>query len=442
MGLGHSRPRVFVRGFRKLASWSVAAQFDFHWNWPGDIIKPLGSVFSRRNEAALDTLSPNSPVTLLTIRFDGSIEPREPVQIKELKGRLFRAYAGDVVFSKIDVRNGAIGLAPSDIERMCVTSEFPVYSVASNKALAEYLKLLFRTRIFKELLNSMISGASGRKRIQPVQLEDVNVPIPPLPIQQMIVRYWEAAQQVRAIAEQALTDLVADLHLHLLEKTQAFEQVTSSRVFVANYVRTHQWGLKAGRAAAFASQNPHFVRLGDYAEECSGIVRPWEKPEHQWPIYGVNNKEGVFLSTYQEGDQFNSPYKRIEKDWFFHNPTRANVGSLGIVPEVPEDAITSPEYQVWRLKGGFLPDFMALVIRTEYFLALVAFNRVGGVKQRMYYRNLAEIRLPMVASEVQQHYSLKRREVLDRIRLANDMLQERKREIEQMILGIRPVEGI
>src|SRR5437868_11345131 len=26
------------------------------------------------------------------------------------------------------------------------------------------------------------------------------------------------------------------------------------------------------------------------------------------------------------------PYKRIGKDWFFHNPTRSSVGSLGIVP--------------------------------------------------------------------------------------------------------------
>ena len=76
---------------------------------------------------------------------------------------------------------------------------------------------------------------------------------------------------------------------------------------------------------------------------------------------------------------FKAPYKKIEKTWFFHNPTRANVGSIGIVPDVPIETITSPEYLVWRLKGGYLPEFMALIIRTDYFLELVAFNRVGGV---------------------------------------------------------------
>jgi len=442
MALTRIRSRAFAVGFRSLATWNVAAQFQVRWNWPTDVVKPLGWVLSRRNEAALDTLLPDSLVTLLTIRFDGSIEPRQPVRIRDLKGRLFRVYPGDVVFSKIDVRNGAIGLAPDDITCMCVTSEFPVYSVNSNKVLSEYVKLLFRTEAFKKLLNSMISGASGRKRIQPMQLEGVKIPVPPLPVQQKIVAYWEDAQRVRTLADQAHNDLAAKLHLHLVQKTQAFDQATSSRMFVANYARTQQWDLKAGRAAAFVSQNPDFVRFGDYTEECSEMVRPWEKPEHEWPIYGVNNKEGVFLSTHQKGDQFNAPYKRIQKNWFFHNPTRANVGSLGIVPEVPEDAITSPEYQVWRLTGGYLPEFMALMIRTDYFLALVAFNRVGGVKQRMYYANLAEIRLPMVAPEVQQHYAQARMEILNRIWQAEATIRERKRGIEEMLLGIRPIKGI
>jgi hypothetical protein len=213
-------------------------------------------------------------------------------------------------------------------------------------------------------------------------------------------------------------------------------------VFLANYAKTQQWDVKAGRAAAFISANPGFVRLGDYTEECSKTVRPWEKLEMEWPIYSVNNKAGVFLNTYQKGKDFNSPCKRIEKNWFFHNPTRANVGSLGIVPEVPEEAITSPEYQVWWLHSGFLPDFMALIIQTKYFLSLVDINRVGGVKQRMYYTNLAEIRLPMIDLEIQKKFADQRLAILSAITKTNETIKERKSEIEEMILGLRTVEGI
>lgn len=435
------RTRAFTVYFRDLETWSVAAQFAVSWNWPDDIIKPLATILSRRSEAALETLTPDEIVRLLTIRFDGSIEPRDPVCMKNIKGRLFRVYPGDVVFSKIDVRNGAIGLAPANIDNMCVTSEFPVYSVNTDEAHPGYVKLLFRTAVFKRLLNSMISGASGRKRIQPSQLEGVKVPIPPPPVQKKIVEHWWAAQQERSSADAALSELVSELHAYLVKKTRAFEQVTRSRVFLANYGDMQQWDVKAGRAAAFIAANPDFVRLGDYTEECTETVRPWDEPEKEWPIYGVNNQEGVFLSAMQLGKEFNTPYKKIQKNWFFHNPTRANVGSLGIVPDVPEGAITSPEYQVWRLKAGFLPDFMALMLRTDYFLALVAFNRVGGVKQRMYYANLAEIRLPKITEDVQQDFAKRRLEILNRISVANETLVHRKREIEQMILGIRPVEA-
>ena len=149
---------------------------------------------------------------------------------------------------------------------------------------------------------------------------------------------------------------------------------TSGKAVKASFFQRMIWALwtsnfedKAGRAAVFKESNPSFARLGDYTEECTEMIKPWEHPDKLWPIYGVNNKDGVFLSTKQETAKFNAAYKRIEKDWFFHNPTRANVGSLGIVPDVPDDAITSPEYQVWKLTGGFEPEFMDLLIANPVF---------------------------------------------------------------------------
>lgn len=440
MTLVRARPRAFAVGFRDVLTWNVASQFAVDWNWPSEIVRPLGQALTRQIEPALNAATPESSVTLLTIRFDGSIEPRDPILINEIKGNLFRVHPGNVVFSKIDVRNGAIGLAPDNIENMCVTSEFPVYSVDSKQILPGYVKLLFRTDAFRKLLNSMISGASGRKRIQPSQLEEVKVPIPPLSAQHEIVSYWEVGQRKRALAERSLADLIDELNRHLVSETHSFHGTTDSRVIVANYAKTQQWDLKAGRAAAFISANQNFLKLGDYIEECSETVRPWEGPEKEWPIYGVNNKSGIFLNTRQKGHKFNAPNKIIRKDWFFHNPTRANVGSLGIVPDVPENALTSPEYQVWRLIGGFLPSFMALLIRTTYFLRLVAFNRVGGVKQRMYYSNLAEIRLPVLDDKLQNDFALRRQGILADIDHANETLMERKGEIEQMILGTHSVE--
>lgn len=156
-----------------------------------------------------------------------------------------------------------------------------------------------------------------------------------------------------------------------------------------------RWDFKGAKAAIFKNSHPDFVPLGHFVEEQTVLARPSETPEKEWPVYGVSNKDGVFLSHMQLGANFRVPYRSIRKDWFFHNPTRANVGSLGRVPEVPDDAITSPEYQVWSIRDPqWLPDYVDALIKMPFFNLLIQVHRVGAVKERLYTRNLMEIPVP------------------------------------------------
>ena len=180
------------------------------------------------------------------------------------------------------------------------------------------------------------------------------------------------------------------------------------------------WDLKTAVAASFRNSHPDFVPFGRYAEECTEMVRPKDQPEKMWPVYGVNNRGGVFFSHHQKGSEFNASYKRIRSGWFFHNPTRANVGSLGRVPEVEGDAITSPEYQVWRLKNpDWSPDFVEVLLRLPFFLRLVHVHRVGAVKERLYTQNLLQIPVPPHSHEFQQAIVLRWREANEKVAKAD-----------------------
>ncbi len=164
-----------------------------------------------------------------------------------------------------------------------------------------------------------------------------------------------------------------------------------------------RWDIKTAVAAAFRASHPDFVPLGHFVEECTVLVRPYEEPEKLWPVYGVTNRKGVVLSHWQKGQDFNVPYKGIQQDWFFHNPTRANVGSLGRVPKVEEDAVTSPEYQVWRVKDPtWLPEYVEILIQVPFFNKLIHAHRVGAVKERLYAQNLMQIPVPPVGTEFQK----------------------------------------
>jgi hypothetical protein len=154
----------------------------------------------------------------------------------------------------------------------------------------------------------------------------------------------------------------------------------------------------------------------------------------------VNNKEGVVFSHFQKGKDFNAAYKRIRKDWFFHNPTRSSVGSLGVVPDVPPDAITSPEYQVWRITKGLAVGYVATLIATPFFIELIQVHRVGAVKQRLYVENLLQIPIPQVPDAMQQRVALDRESALQAIADAKTRADAAKVEVEAMILGMKPVQ--
>jgi type I restriction enzyme S subunit len=53
-------------------------------------------------------------IRLVTLHFDGEMELRRENAGETFKGRLFVADPGDVIYSKIDVRNGAIGIIPEE----------------------------------------------------------------------------------------------------------------------------------------------------------------------------------------------------------------------------------------------------------------------------------------------------------------------------------------
>ena len=438
--------KAFAVLFQDLRRWSVNSFFSIRcWKWPSHSIKPLAVALKRKSVAIDKAKSDLRNIILVSLHFNGEMKPRNAGAVG-FKGRLFLAETGDVTYSKIDVRHGAIGVVPDTLPRIAVSSEFPVYRVRPEAALPRYVKLLFQTNAFRRQINTLISGTSGRKRIQPSDLEEVEVPLPHPDIQRTIVDFWHEAETAAQSAQQKLDEAVNALNTHLLElyRKASSQDVIHSRFFALDFKNLEAWDTKSGRAAAFRLACPSFRPMGDFIEEATEIVRPFDEPEKDWPVYGVNNKEGVFLNGHQKGESFNAAYKRIRKDWFFHNPTRCNVGSLGIVPDVPEDAITSPEYQVWRVKDNahapMLPGFVAVLIQTPFFIDLVQFSRVGAVKQRMYTENLCRLRIPYFPEAEQREYDQAREKSLAHLTAAKNRLAQAREDVEAMILGVKSIE--
>jgi len=354
----------------------------------------------------------------------------------------FLALPGDVLVSKIRARQGSVGVVPPG-DPVSVTIHYRVLTPKPGVE-SEYAWLAFRSNYVRKQFLAATGGAA-KGEISEDALLEIELPIHPPPTQSKILAFWHEALCAVTSAQDALADPVTALNDHLLMeyRSKASRDVMHSRFFALHFKDLDAWDAKSGRAASFRLACPSFRPMGDFIEEATDLARPSAEPDKDWPVYGVNNKEGVFLNSHQKGATFNTPYKRIQKNWFFHNPTRCNVGSLGIVPEVPEDAITSPEYQVWRLKTNvpepMLPGYVACLIQTPFFLELVQFNRVGAVKQRMYTENLMQVRIPYLPVPEQQHYADAREQARIALTASKKRLDAARQDVEAMILGTKEV---
>lgn len=429
--------RAFGTHFSKLSRWDPLNFHEIEWLWPSETLRPLGSVLRVRKEKVDRSKHAFSDLKPITIHFDGSVEFRKIDANRTYSMALYWARPGDIVVSKIDLKNGAVAVIPAELGEVVVTGHFAVYRPDETQILPRYFHRLIQAEFVKEHLWRNKVGGEGRKEVKLSFFENLKVPIPGLDLQQAIVHAEDTAQNRFAEANEKQNSLLEELSQMMIAQSAAFQNLTRSRVVGVKWASTLQWDINAGRASVFSDANPSFIRIGEFTEERSDIVRPWEAPGDSWPVYGVNNTTGVFLNAERLGSTFTPgyAYKKIEKDDFFHNPTRANVGSLGIVPSVPTNAVTSPEYPVWRVTKKFSPSFMGLVVRTDFFKDLVSVNRVGGVKQRLFYSNLASIPVPDISINVQQDFELKKIQVQQELDAALAEISCERSRTDDMILG-------
>ena len=187
---------------------------------PPEGMRRLGDLLARRRKKVDRSRYAFKDLQLVSLHFDGTMSARDVKSWrKDIKGTLWFAYPGDLIYSKIDARNGAIGLVPDKLGRAAVTSEYPVYQVKEGIS-AEYLKIVLRTPQFTDLLKAMAAGHSGRKRVQPDEIEDILIPVPLLDQQQKIAvevqTRRERAQAVRKEAARVLADAKAEVERMIL----------------------------------------------------------------------------------------------------------------------------------------------------------------------------------------------------------------------------------
>lgn len=121
------------------------------------------------------------------------------------------ARRGQFILSRIDARNGALGIVPDELDEAIVSNDFPVFDVAADQLLPTYLGWMCKTESFVEECKRASEGTTNRVRLQEKNFLGREIPLPPLAEQQrIVVRIEELAMRIHeavGLRQQAIEEV-------------------------------------------------------------------------------------------------------------------------------------------------------------------------------------------------------------------------------------------
>ncbi|MDP3091368.1 MAG: restriction endonuclease subunit S [Nitrospira sp.] len=175
--------------------------------WP---LVPLGEILTKSEDwVALD---PEKQYNEVTVRLwgKGVVLRRQVIGAEIASSRRLRVRANQFILSRIDARNGAIGLVPESLDGAVVSTDFPTFALNAERVIPPYLGWMGRTPAFVDICKQASEGTTNRIRLQEDRFLHEEVPLPPLAEQRRIVARIESLaamiEEVSTIRQQAIKE--------------------------------------------------------------------------------------------------------------------------------------------------------------------------------------------------------------------------------------------
>lgn len=167
------------------------------------------------------------------------------------------------------------------------------------------------------------------------------------------------------------------------------------------------------------------VHLGDVTEE--GRHRNGNKHSAA-SVMGVSKADGIVPMEARLIAADIERYKIVEHDWFAYNPMRLNIGSIARW-QGGREILVSPDYVVFKCiaddDSGISPDYVDQFRQTKAWDEFVNEGGDGGVRIRIYYKDIARIPLALPSPAEQQ-------KVADCLSSLDELIAAQGRKVESL----------
>ncbi len=364
----------------------------------------LGEVL-RRSEITAQP-DPEREYSEITVRLWGNgVVERGRVEGSSIAGsRRFVAQAGQFIVSRIDARNGAMGIVPSILDGALVSNDFPLFNPDGNRIDTRYLGWISRTANFVDLCKTASEGTTNRVRLKEDRFLALEIHLPPLAEQQRIVARIEAlAGQIREA--QGLRHEV-------------------QRECEALY-----------RAILISDTSVELTPMGELVSLRAPDVSVRLDETYQFAgVYSFGR--GVFRAQAKSGAEFAYPKLSTLKAGNFTYPKlMAWEGALGVVPPECDGCVVSTEFPVFEVNTErVLPEVLDVHFRNPNIWPELAGSSTGTNvrRRRLNPQDFLRYKMPLPSMQTQ----LRLRSVMQEFAKLNPLYLETGAELDALLPAI------
>jgi restriction endonuclease S subunit len=181
--------------------------------------------------------------------------------------------SGQFILSKIDARNGAFGIIPSELDGAIVTNDFPVFDINEDIIIPHFFFLLTKTKAFIEFSKSCSSGSTNRQRIDLEKFLNFEVPLPSFEEQKKIViSYQEKIDEIDELKDFIIDieNKIEELFITALGLVREDKKQMTKGLNLIEYSTIDRWGLDFITSNKVLNNNYPTFKISDLCRISSG----------------------------------------------------------------------------------------------------------------------------------------------------------------------------
>lgn len=259
--------QTVITQYKDLTRWDIK---NYLWLFRSSFsVEPLGKYIYEHSEKEKIGDQANKEFPILGVTNKIGVYLNEYVKSEKINQPYKKVKGGELTYNPYRVNVGSIGIVQDEYDNFYISPAYVVFGTKEG-LLNEYIYLVLSSSWFNPYLRAATSG-SVRQNLTFDLLSELNVPIPPLPVQKKIIEEWhKARKQAEGLNKQA-KEQEQEIDVKMSHELGISIQNNSNRkgAFCINFSILERWDVSYNAKELLTSGKAKYdwVRLKKHCEK-------------------------------------------------------------------------------------------------------------------------------------------------------------------------------